>query len=1003
MAKRKPISSRWLRANRTATKHMSRYLKPVLVIALLVGACLSGSAAPGDQPISRLPALTNAPTIDDLLVIVDDPNGTPVTKKITVWNAFGNAPVVPTNIVGSISTNVSTIVASNSILNLGQTLITNLNSFTFLTNLTSRTFNVSSFGANGTGKVVTRCNMTSGTKVLTTANGTFSQADVGKVISVYGGGSANQNLTSIITNVASATSITLSNAAASAVVNMSAVYGPDETTNIQAALNYVSTNGGTLRFPQGIYVVAGPLLDTGTNLSHHNAQLHLPDVPLENGQVTPSIALVGTIRTLPRGQGPSLGTDINTAGAVIWSTLVRGPDVNGGRMLDCRNFSSPATVSPACVDGHHYDIWMNNVNIVFRDLSFYSAFDNNICLLDLSGAMDAAVERCFFAAGYPEAVAPQPTGTNGFAVIQSANFTENVNTFDQNVVIGFYNGLGISSSVAGGINWITTCYNAVNAWDGGAIPSAFTALEVYECKNVFLALGCETHYNIGVAVHNNVPGWWEPTIVVNDPGGTLVGRLTVFSNSSVTNGTVVIGGARIEVEDVGQGFGGMASPPTVFRGNYAFQSGANQSLSPYTLALGGTILTKSNTPNTLKYAGFGFTRYQDTNFMACTPFSFEGYSADDTLVNIGSDGGLFSAKGANTIRMFTAPNGISNPVYQMSIDSAGNVIPQNPAGNSLGGPGTVFSSVHGTNVISVGTVYANQIISTNNNGNFFNLIIEKEDNLTDASFIMQTRPLGSAANRWEFRVAPEVADPNGSRFYIKPVGWANYEALVLRTNGMVELRTNVLVAGTLSVGSETPAVGNVHYISGWLRMTNSGGNVNLNLEGKGDHAAYGGLSISTSQFPQATGDNRTELQQLGDSIGGSYAGAFAIAKVNNGGGAPGLQYGAILTTNANWEFNTNMSISGSLRITNSLSTFTNNKSDTVSISVTASVFHWTNNTLGNVFALIDAHSATTASVSINSGTAVYTGLGWWNLPLQRGESFDLTYTGTAPTARWKAW
>jgi hypothetical protein len=87
----------------------------------------------------------------------------------------------------------------------------------------------------------------------------------------------------------------------------------------------------------------------------------------------------------------------------------------------------------------------------------------------------------------------------------------------------------------------------------------------------------------------------------------------------------------------------------------------------------------------------------------------------------------------------------------------------------------------------------------------------------------------------------------------------------------------------------------------------------------------------------------------------------------------------------------------------SFNTTTNNKLDTASIPVTASVFHWTNNTLGNVFVFLDAHLTTTMAVSLNSGTTVFSGAQDCALPLQIGESFDVTYTGTAPTARWKAW
>jgi hypothetical protein len=100
---------------------MLRYLNPVLVFALLVAACLSGSAAPGDQPISRLPAMTNTDfTLDDLFVMVDDPNGTPVTKKITagnvVWALTNTAGLASSNSVYALSNNVWVIInASNAV------------------------------------------------------------------------------------------------------------------------------------------------------------------------------------------------------------------------------------------------------------------------------------------------------------------------------------------------------------------------------------------------------------------------------------------------------------------------------------------------------------------------------------------------------------------------------------------------------------------------------------------------------------------------------------------------------------------------------------------------------------------------------------------------------------------------------------------------------------------------------------------------------------------------
>ena len=46
-----------------------------------------------DVKITALPAAT-AVTIDDLVPIVDDPSGTPATKKITVANLLGSTLAV---------------------------------------------------------------------------------------------------------------------------------------------------------------------------------------------------------------------------------------------------------------------------------------------------------------------------------------------------------------------------------------------------------------------------------------------------------------------------------------------------------------------------------------------------------------------------------------------------------------------------------------------------------------------------------------------------------------------------------------------------------------------------------------------------------------------------------------------------------------------------------------------------------------------------------------------
>jgi hypothetical protein len=58
--------------------------------ALLLVACFAGAASAQDKKISELTTSTSL-TYDDYIPTVDDPAGTPTTKKITVANALGQA------------------------------------------------------------------------------------------------------------------------------------------------------------------------------------------------------------------------------------------------------------------------------------------------------------------------------------------------------------------------------------------------------------------------------------------------------------------------------------------------------------------------------------------------------------------------------------------------------------------------------------------------------------------------------------------------------------------------------------------------------------------------------------------------------------------------------------------------------------------------------------------------------------------------------------------------
>ena len=73
-----------------------------------------------DKKISELTALTTAAS-EDLLVVIDDPNGTPASKKLTLKTLFG---AVPANTV----LNRTTVNANTTLNGTTTTVTANLNS-----------------------------------------------------------------------------------------------------------------------------------------------------------------------------------------------------------------------------------------------------------------------------------------------------------------------------------------------------------------------------------------------------------------------------------------------------------------------------------------------------------------------------------------------------------------------------------------------------------------------------------------------------------------------------------------------------------------------------------------------------------------------------------------------------------------------------------------------------------------------------------------------------------
>ena len=186
----------------------------------------------------------------------------------------------------------------------------------------NRWFNVETYGAVGDGQVVYDAAINSSSQTLTCATSTpFSASDVGKSIKIAGAGAAGIALVTTIASFVSPSQVTVTNAASTTVSNKQVVWGTDNTSAIQAALDACVVNavtgGGTVYLPRGIYVVAGALITT-KNTATTNAQIIIPPMPRGDGEQQPRLELVGEVGNTPI---PLRNELVQTTGTILWSFI----------------------------------------------------------------------------------------------------------------------------------------------------------------------------------------------------------------------------------------------------------------------------------------------------------------------------------------------------------------------------------------------------------------------------------------------------------------------------------------------------------------------------------------------------------------------------------------------------------------------------------------------------------------------------------------------------------
>lgn len=157
-------------------------------------------------------------------------------------------------------------------------------------------FSVMGYGAKGNGVCVLDGSMTSGSGVLTCSTSTpFSSSDVGKAIMVKGAATTatGTTLCTTIASFQSSSQVTLSANASATISSATVLYGTDDTTAFQNAVNaavtYAQANGQYAEViipPAGgkFYAIAGALQTGGSTFG--NAQITLPVIAASAAKVT---------------------------------------------------------------------------------------------------------------------------------------------------------------------------------------------------------------------------------------------------------------------------------------------------------------------------------------------------------------------------------------------------------------------------------------------------------------------------------------------------------------------------------------------------------------------------------------------------------------------------------------------------------------------------------------------------------------------------------------------
>jgi hypothetical protein len=403
------------------------------------------------------------------------------------------------------------------------------------------------FGAVGNGREVKGATITSGTlgTLVDTTNSPFTTAAPGMAIMVYGAGAAGVPLVTTIATRVSATTVTLTAAASTAVANVAYRFGTDDTAAIQAAIDAACPGGsgqGVVQFAAKTYVLA--------TAPRHDRSGNAILAPVYN-PVTTLTAPAGVLHL----RGPFSQSNQPNTHPLVGGTILMP-------ILPAQTYSAtygpPSVLGGPTVEQVGATFYFTNLNITLENVFVWLTQNPTLAAIDFGYCADAtvkgtAVMAC--AVGQADFIQPTNVWSFGYRMPQGANY--GVSVVDGCLVSGTYLGLtGDDHLDLRG--WIQNrCYIGYAPSSHGSHPAFASKIQSQECTyhlagwTVTAGLGnipANTMVYLLLDLEDYGAGsWYSTTAHVYDPTSTLTGTIITNFSTVIVNKALKVNFETISV------------------------------------------------------------------------------------------------------------------------------------------------------------------------------------------------------------------------------------------------------------------------------------------------------------------------------------------------------------------------------------------------------------------------------------------------------------------------